>query len=100
MDVKQIFNNLSMQSNQDGFTVPVCRRIIWVIVCDGRFFFSKVNLSQDLIPEVGWKVCPTSLINLILDKVMFAEQIIRPIFLLEWETVVESPLANDGYNEQ
>ena len=80
--------------------MPVCQHIIWAIVCDGRFFFSKVKLSQDLIPRVRWKDCPTSLLNLILNKVMFAEQIIRPIFLLEWETVVESPLANDGYNEQ
>jgi hypothetical protein len=58
MDVKQIFDNPSMQSIQDAFTVPVCQHIIWAIVCDGHFFFSKVKLSQDLIPGVGWKDCP------------------------------------------
>ncbi len=100
MDIKQIFDNPSMQSIQDAFTVPVCQRIIWAIVCDGHFCFSKVKLSQDLIPGVGWKDCPTSLLNLILDKVMFAEQIICPTFPSEWETVVESPLTNNGYNKQ
>ncbi len=81
MDVKQIFDDPSTQSIQDAFTMPVCWCIIWAIVCDGHFFFSKVKLSQDLIPGVGWKDCPTSLLNLILDKVMFAEQIICPTFL-------------------
>jgi hypothetical protein len=71
----------------------VACRIIWAIVCDGRFFFSKVKLSQDLIPGVGWKDCPTSLLNLILDKVMFAEPIMHPTFLIEWEYTVEPPPA-------
>ncbi len=100
MDIKQIFDYPSTQSIQDAFTMPVCRRIIWAIVCDGHFFFSKVKLSQNLIPGVGWKDCPTSLLNLIHDKVMFAEQIICQTFPPEWETVVESPLTNNGYNKQ
>ncbi len=99
IDVKQIFDNPSTQSIQDAFTMPVCRRIIWAIVCDGRFFFSKVKLSQDLIPELGWMDCSTSLLNLILDKVMFTEQIIRPTFPSEWETVMELTLTNNGYND-
>ncbi len=45
--------------------------------------FSKVKLSQDLIPGVGWKDPPTSLLNLILEKVMFAEPIIRPTYPTE-----------------
>jgi hypothetical protein len=100
INAKQIFDDPSTQSIQDAFTVPVCRRIIWAIVCDGCFCFSKVKLSQDLIPGVGWKDHPTSFLNLILNKVMFAEQIIHPTFPLEWETVVESPLTSNGYNEQ
>jgi hypothetical protein len=73
MDLKCIFNDPSMQSIHKAFTVPMCRRIVWAIVCDGWFFFSKVKLSQDLIPGMGWKDCPTSPLNLIMDKVMFAE---------------------------
>jgi hypothetical protein len=53
MNVKQIFDDSSTQTIQDAFNVNVCRRIMWAIVCDGRFFFSKVKLSQDLIPGVG-----------------------------------------------
>jgi hypothetical protein len=83
MDLKQIFEDSSTQTIQDAFNVNVCRRIIWAIVCDGHFFFSKVKLSQDLIPGVGWKDHPTSLLNLILDKVMFAEPIMRPTFPIE-----------------
>jgi hypothetical protein len=73
-----IFNNSSMQTIQDVFNVNVCCCIIWAIVCDGHFFFSKVKINQDLIPGVGWKDRLTSLLNLILDKVMFAEPIMLP----------------------
>ncbi len=100
MDLKRICNDPSMQSIHEAFTVPVCRRIVWAIVCDGRFFFSKVKLSQDLTPGMGWKDRPVSLLNLIMDKVMFAEQIICPTFLAEWETVMDSPLTNSSYNKQ
>jgi hypothetical protein len=100
MDLKRIFDDPSTQSIHEAFTLPVCRRIVWAIVCDGRFFFSKVKLGQDLMPGMGWKDCPTSLLNLIMDKVMFAEQIICPTFLAEWETVMDSRLTNSGYNEQ
>ncbi len=100
MDLKRIFDNPSTQSIHEAFTVPVCCRIVWAIVCNGRFFFSKVKLSQDLMPGMGWKDCPTSLLNLIMDKVMFAEQIIRLTFPAEWETVMDSPLTNSGYNKQ
>jgi hypothetical protein len=96
MDLKKIFDNLSTQSIHKAFTVPVCRRIVWAIVCDGWFFFSKVKLRQDLIPGLGWKDPPTLLLYLIMDKVMFTEQIIRPTFPLEWETVVEPPLTHRG----
>jgi hypothetical protein len=75
MDLKIIFNDPSTQSIYEAFTVPVCRHIVWAIVCDGRFFFSKVKLSQDLMPGTGWKDPPSSLLSLIMDKVMFAEQI-------------------------
>jgi hypothetical protein len=81
MDLKKIFDNLSTQSIHEAFTVPVCRRIVWAIICDGRFFFSKVKLSQDLMPGTGWKDPPSSLLSLIMDNVMFAEQIMRPTFL-------------------
>ncbi len=94
MDVKQIFDDSSMQTIQDAFNLNVCRRIIWAILCDGRFFFSKVKLSQDLIPGIGWKDRPTSLLNLILDrKVMFAEPIMHPTFPIKWEYTVEPPPA-------
>jgi hypothetical protein len=91
MDVKQKFDNSSTQTIQDAFNVNVCRHIIWAIVCDGHFFFGKVKLSQDLIPGVGWKDRPTSLLNLILDKVMFAKSIMRPTFPIKWEYTMEPP---------
>jgi hypothetical protein len=53
MDLKKIFDDPSTQSIHEAFTVPMCRRIVWAIVCNGRFFFSKVKLSQDLIPGSG-----------------------------------------------
>jgi hypothetical protein len=96
MDLKKIFNDPSTQSIHEAFTVPVCGRIIWAIVCDGRFFFSKVKLSQRLMPGTGWKDPPSSLLSLIMDKVMFAEQIMQPTFPMDWETVVESPINNRG----
>jgi hypothetical protein len=83
MDLKKIFDDPSTQSIHEAFTVPVCCCIVWAIVCNGRFFFSKVKLSQDLIPGLGWKDPPMLLLYLIMDKVMFAEQIIRPTFSLE-----------------
>jgi hypothetical protein len=55
MDLKKIFDDPSMQSIHEAFTVPVCCRIVWATVCDGRFFFSKVKLGQDLMPGTGWK---------------------------------------------
>ncbi len=61
MDLKCIFNNPSRQSIHEAFTVPVCHRIVWAIICNGRFFFSRVKLSQDLMPGMGWKDHPTSL---------------------------------------
>jgi hypothetical protein len=79
MDPKKIFNNPSTQSIHKAFMVPVCC-IVWAIVCDDLFFFSKVKLSQDLMPGTGWKDPPSSLLSLIMDKVMFAEQIMRPMF--------------------
>jgi hypothetical protein len=91
MDLKQIFDDSSTQTIQDAFNVNVCHRIIWAIVCDGRFFFSKVKLSQDLISGFGWKDCPTSLLNLILDKVMYAEPIMRQTFPIKWEYVEPPP---------
>jgi hypothetical protein len=99
MDVKKTFDDPSTQSIHKAFTVPVCRRIVWAIVCNGQFFFSKVKLSQDLIPGSGWKDPPTSLLYLIMDKVMFTEQIIRPTFPSEWETVVE-PLPTHRGNQR
>jgi hypothetical protein len=93
MDLKRIFNNSSMQTIQDAFNVNVCHRIIWAIVCNGRFFFSKVKLSQDLIPGFGWKDRPTSLLNLILDKVTFAKPIMRPTFPIEWKYVEPPPAS-------
>ncbi len=93
MDVKQIFNDSSTQTIQDAFNVNVCRCIIWAIECDGHFFFSKVKLSQHLIPGVGWKDRLTSLLNLNLDKVMFAKPIMRPTFPIKWEYTVEPPPA-------
>jgi hypothetical protein len=75
MDLKKIFDDQSTQSIHEAFMVPECRRIVWAIVCDGRFFFSNVKLSQDLMPGTGWKDPPSSLLSLIMDKVMFAEQI-------------------------
>jgi hypothetical protein len=100
MDLKRIFNNPSMQSIHKAFTVPVCRRIVWAIVCDGRFSLAKVKMSQDLMPGMRWKDRPMSLLNLIMDKVIFADQIIHPMFPAECETVMDSPLTNSGYNEQ
>ena len=91
MDLKRIFDDSSTQTIKDAFNINVCRRIIWAIVCDGRFFFSKVRLSQDLIPGVGWRDRPTSLLNLIMDKVMFAEPIMRPTYPTEWEQVEVPP---------
>ncbi len=91
--MKQVFNDSSRQTIKDAFNVNVCHRIIWAIVCDGCFFFSKVKLSQDLIPGIGWKDHPTSLLNLILDKVMFAKAIMRPTFPIEWEYTMEPPPA-------
>ncbi len=44
----------------------------------------------------GWKDPPSSLLSLIMDKVMFAEQIMRPMFPTDWDTVVESPINNQG----
>ncbi len=96
---EKIFNYSSTQTIQDAFNINVCRRIIWAIVCDGRFFFSKVKLSQDLIPGVGWKDRPTSLLNLILDKVMFAEPIMRPTFPIKWQYTMEPPPV-ERQNEQ
>jgi hypothetical protein len=37
MDLKKIFNDPSTQSIHKAFMVPMCRRIVWAIVCDGRF---------------------------------------------------------------
>ncbi len=99
MDMKQIFNDNSTQTIQDAFNVNVCPCIIWTIVCDGHFCFSKVILSQDLIPGVGWKDCPTALLNLILDKVMFAEPIMCPTFPIKWEYTME-PLPATRHNKQ
>jgi hypothetical protein len=99
MDLKEMFNDSSTQTIQDVFNVNVCRCIIWAIVCDGRFFFSKVKLSQDLIPGFGWKDRPTSLLNLILDKVMFAKPIMRPTFPIKWE-YVEPPPASQQTEQQ
>ncbi len=99
MDLKRIFNDSSTQTIRDAFNVNVCRRIIWAIVCNGRFFFSKVKLSQDLISGFGWKDRPTSLLNLILDKVMFAKPIMRPTFLIKWE-YVEPPPASQQTGQQ
>jgi hypothetical protein len=99
MDLKQIFDNSSTQTIQDAFNVNVCRCIIWAIVCDGRFFFSKVKLSQDLIPGFGWKDHSTSLLNLILDKVMFAKPIMCPTFPIEWE-YKEPPPASRQTEQQ
>jgi hypothetical protein len=96
MDLKKIFDNPSTQSIHEAFTVPMCCRIVWAIVCNGRFFFSKVKLSQDLMPGMGWKDPPSSLLSLIMDKVMFAEQIMQPTFPMDWETVLESPINNRG----
>jgi hypothetical protein len=98
MDLKRIFNDSSMQTIKDAFNINVCRRIIWAIVCDRRFFFSKVKLSQDLIPGIRWKDRPTSLLNLILEKVMFAKSILRPTYPTKWD-YVEPPLAT-RQNEQ
>jgi hypothetical protein len=98
MDLKRIFDDSSTQTIKEAFNINVCRRIIWAIVCDGRFFFSKVRLSQDLIPGVGWRDRPISLLNLIMDKVMFAEPIMRPTYPTEWEHV-EVPLPG-RQNEQ
>jgi hypothetical protein len=91
MDLKRIFNDSSTQTIKDAFNINVCHCIIWAIVCDGRFFFSKVKLSQDLIPGVGWKDCPTSLLNLILEKVMFAEPILWPTYPTEWDYMEPPP---------
>ena len=91
MDLKCIFDDSSTQTIKDAFNINVCRRIIWAIVCDGRFFFSKVRLSQDLIPGVGWRDRPTSHLNLIMDKVMFAEPIMRPTYPTEWEHIEVPP---------
>jgi hypothetical protein len=96
MDLKRIFNNSSTQTIKDAFNINVCHRIIWAIVCDGRFFFSKVKLSQDLIPGVGWKDRPTSLLNLILEKVMFAEPILRPNYPTEWDYVEPPPATHQN----
>jgi hypothetical protein len=96
MDLKKIFDYPSMQSIHKAFMVPVCCLIVWAIVCNGRFFFSKENLSQDLMPGTGWKDPPSSLLSLIMDKVMFAEQIMQPMFPTDSETVVESPINNQG----
>ena len=98
MDLKRIFDDSSTQTIKDAFNINVCRRIIWAIVCDGRFFFSKVRLSQDLIPGVGWRDRPTSLLNLIMDKVMFAEPIMRPTYPTEWEHIEVPPPTRQ--NEQ
>jgi hypothetical protein len=100
MDVMRIFDNSSIQTIQDAFNINVCRRIIWAIVCDGGVFFSKVKLSQDLIPGVGWKDRPTSLLNLILDKVMVAKPIMRPTFPIKWEYTVEPPPATHHNKQQ
>jgi hypothetical protein len=98
MDLKRIFNDSSTQTIKDVFNIIVCRRIIWAIVCDGRFFFSKVKLGQDLIPGIGWKDRPTSLLNLILEKVMFAKPILRPTYPTEWDYVEPPPATRQ--NEQ
>ena len=98
MDLKRIFDDSSTQTIKDAFNINVCRRIIWAIVCDGRFFFSQVRLSQDLIPGIGWRDRPTSLLNLIMDKVMFAEPIQRPTYPTEWEHVEVTPPTRQ--NEQ
>jgi hypothetical protein len=96
MDLKKIFDNPSTQSIHKAFTVPVCRRIVWAILCNGWFFFSKVKLSQDPMPGMGWKDPPSYLLSLIMDKVMFSERITQPTFPMDWETVVESPINNRG----
>jgi hypothetical protein len=96
MDLKCIFDDCSTQTIKDAFNINVCRRIIWAIVCNGRFFFSKVKLSQDLIPGVGWKDRPTSLLNPILEKVMFAKPILRPTYPTEWDYVEPPPATRQN----
>ena len=46
MDLKQIFNNSSMQTIHNAFNVNVCHCIIWAIVCNGRFFSAKSNSAK------------------------------------------------------
>ncbi len=48
MTIKLVLDQSMTQAMADSYTSNVCRHIIWAIVCDGRYFFSKVKLCHDL----------------------------------------------------
>ena len=74
----------------ESYTSNVCRHIVWAIVCDGRYFFSKVKLCRDLKNGV-WDDPPKSLLELSIDKVIYANIIERPNYPKEWTEQVRQP---------
>jgi hypothetical protein len=84
LNIKKILDGPSIQAIYKTYSVTVCPHIVWAIICNRRFFFNKVKLSQDLVSG-NWRDLPSLLLSLIMDKVMFAEVIHRPTFPRKWE---------------
>ncbi len=68
---------------QESFTVDVCCRITWAILCDGCSFFNTVLVEARFRRNERFK-WPTSLIHKITDNVRFAKTIERPFYPMEW----------------
>jgi hypothetical protein len=84
LNIKKILDDPSIQAINKTYSVAVRHHIVWAIICNGQFLFNKVKLSQDLVSG-HWRDPPSSLLSLIMDKVMFAEVIHCPTFLCKWE---------------
>jgi hypothetical protein len=74
----------------------VCRHIVWAIVCDGRYFFSKVKLCRDLKHGV-WDDPPKSIFDLSIDRVIYANIINRPNYPKEWTEQVRQAVQPQGH---
>ena len=71
MMIKSVLDQSGTQAMVESYTSNVCRHIVWAIVCDGQYFFSKVKLCPDLKNGV-WDDPPKSLLDLSIDRGIYA----------------------------
>ena len=91
MMIKSVLDQSGTQAMAESYTSNVCRHIVWAIVCDGRYIFSKVKLCQDLKNSV-WDDPPKSLLDLSIDRVIYANIIDCPNYPKEWTEQVRQPV--------